>query len=208
MRTYLLDHPRPLFQRSPLDLLPESLPLSWRRFLHTLRGKSPSSDIPLVGLLKSRLLFPLLRSTILIIPLSKLEGAAIALLDAVYLPLHLPSNVTVRYVGYASPRVSNSASVYALRTRTQVDSFCRSATRRSQTTSTRSPCLSRASTTSTTPSQSYPPSTSSATTTPAARSTSVTTTCGSRVPVGSQSLGLSTLRLAGLSCAVFGIRRP
>ncbi|KAM5537885.1 hypothetical protein V8D89_008361 [Ganoderma adspersum] len=36
-------------------------------------------------------------------------GAAIALLDAVYLPLHLPSNVTVRYVGYASPRVGNQA---------------------------------------------------------------------------------------------------
>ncbi|KAI1790374.1 alpha/beta-hydrolase [Ganoderma leucocontextum] len=36
-------------------------------------------------------------------------GAAIALLDAVYLPLHLPSDVTVRYVGYASPRVGNQA---------------------------------------------------------------------------------------------------
>ena len=34
-------------------------------------------------------------------------------MDAVYLPLHLPSNVTVRYVGYASPRVRNSASVHA-----------------------------------------------------------------------------------------------
>ena len=34
------------------------------------------------------------------------EGAAIALLDTVYLPLHLPSDVTVRYVGYSSPRVS------------------------------------------------------------------------------------------------------
>ncbi|KAI1792265.1 alpha/beta-hydrolase [Ganoderma leucocontextum] len=36
-------------------------------------------------------------------------GAAIALLDAVYLPLHLPSDVTVRYVGYSSPRVGNQA---------------------------------------------------------------------------------------------------
>ncbi|TBU36393.1 alpha/beta-hydrolase [Dichomitus squalens] len=36
-------------------------------------------------------------------------GAAIALLDAVYLPLHLPSDVNVRYVGYASPRVGNQA---------------------------------------------------------------------------------------------------
>ncbi|PIL24850.1 hypothetical protein GSI_12736 [Ganoderma sinense ZZ0214-1] len=36
-------------------------------------------------------------------------GAAIALLDAVYLPLHLPSDVTVRYRGYASPRVGNQA---------------------------------------------------------------------------------------------------
>ncbi|EJF64419.1 alpha/beta-hydrolase [Dichomitus squalens LYAD-421 SS1] len=36
-------------------------------------------------------------------------GAAIALLDAVYLPLHLPSDVNVRYIGYASPRVGDQA---------------------------------------------------------------------------------------------------
>ncbi|EJF64378.1 alpha/beta-hydrolase [Dichomitus squalens LYAD-421 SS1] len=36
-------------------------------------------------------------------------GAAIALLDAVSLPLHLPSDVYVRYIGYASPRVGNKA---------------------------------------------------------------------------------------------------
>ncbi|KAH9902453.1 alpha/beta-hydrolase [Cubamyces lactineus] len=35
-------------------------------------------------------------------------GAAIALLDSVYLPLHIP-NVTVRYVGYGLPRVGNWA---------------------------------------------------------------------------------------------------
>jgi predicted lipase len=36
-------------------------------------------------------------------------GAAIALLDAVYLPLHLPANTTVRMVGYGMPRVGNVA---------------------------------------------------------------------------------------------------
>ncbi|KAI1796798.1 alpha/beta-hydrolase [Ganoderma leucocontextum] len=36
-------------------------------------------------------------------------GTAIALLDAVYLPLHLPSDVTVTYRGYVSPRVGNQA---------------------------------------------------------------------------------------------------
>ncbi|TBU33989.1 lipase [Dichomitus squalens] len=36
-------------------------------------------------------------------------GAATALLHAVYLPLHLPSDVNVRYIGYASPRVGNQA---------------------------------------------------------------------------------------------------
>ncbi|KAI0353775.1 lipase [Trametes cingulata] len=35
-------------------------------------------------------------------------GAAISLLDAVYLPLHLP-DATVRYIGYGLPRVGNSA---------------------------------------------------------------------------------------------------
>ncbi|KAJ8486844.1 hypothetical protein ONZ51_g4580 [Trametes cubensis] len=35
-------------------------------------------------------------------------GAAIALLDAVYLPLHIP-NITVQYVGYGLPRVGNWA---------------------------------------------------------------------------------------------------
>ena len=33
------------------------------------------------------------------------EGAAIALLDAVFLPLHLPKDVTVRYIGYSSFRL-------------------------------------------------------------------------------------------------------
>lgn len=36
-------------------------------------------------------------------------GAAIALLDSVYLPLHLPSTVTVKTVGYGMPRVGNKA---------------------------------------------------------------------------------------------------
>ncbi|KAH9940803.1 lipase [Epithele typhae] len=36
-------------------------------------------------------------------------GAAISLLDTVFLPLHLPSNVTTRFVGYGLPRVGNKA---------------------------------------------------------------------------------------------------
>jgi predicted lipase len=36
-------------------------------------------------------------------------GAALALLDAVYLPLHLPPNTRVRMVGYGMPRVGNQA---------------------------------------------------------------------------------------------------
>nr|VWP02231.1 Extracellular lipase (EC [Ganoderma boninense] len=52
-----------------------------------------------------------------------LTGAAIALLDAVYLPLHLPSDVTVSYRGYASPRVGNQAFA------DYVDSLGMSATR-------------------------------------------------------------------------------
>lgn len=36
-------------------------------------------------------------------------GAALALLDAVYLPLHLPSSTHVRVVGYGMPRVGNQA---------------------------------------------------------------------------------------------------
>ncbi|GLB44369.1 putative alpha beta-hydrolase [Lyophyllum shimeji] len=36
-------------------------------------------------------------------------GAALALLDGVYLPLHLPSGTTVTVVGYGEPRVGNSA---------------------------------------------------------------------------------------------------
>jgi pimeloyl-ACP methyl ester carboxylesterase len=36
-------------------------------------------------------------------------GAAIALLDAVYLPLHLPSSITFKTVGYGLPRVGNPA---------------------------------------------------------------------------------------------------
>ncbi|OCH86837.1 lipase [Obba rivulosa] len=34
-------------------------------------------------------------------------GAAISLLDFVYLPLHLPADITVRFVGYGLPRVGN-----------------------------------------------------------------------------------------------------
>ncbi|KAI9440856.1 lipase [Lactarius indigo] len=37
-------------------------------------------------------------------------GAALALLDAVYLPLHLPAGTRVRMVGYGMPRVGNAAS--------------------------------------------------------------------------------------------------
>ncbi|EJF57711.1 lipase [Dichomitus squalens LYAD-421 SS1] len=36
-------------------------------------------------------------------------GAAIGLLDSVFLPLHLPSTVTTRFVGYGLPRVGNEA---------------------------------------------------------------------------------------------------
>ncbi|KAH9166730.1 Alpha/Beta hydrolase protein [Lactarius sanguifluus] len=36
-------------------------------------------------------------------------GAALALLDAVYLPLHLPAGTRVRMVGYGMPRVGNAA---------------------------------------------------------------------------------------------------
>ena len=36
-------------------------------------------------------------------------GAALALLDAVYLPLHLPSGTHVRMIGYGMPRVGNQA---------------------------------------------------------------------------------------------------
>lgn len=36
-------------------------------------------------------------------------GAAIALLDAVYLPLHLPSTITFKTYGYGLPRVGNPA---------------------------------------------------------------------------------------------------
>ncbi|KAL4249966.1 AB hydrolase superfamily protein [Abortiporus biennis] len=36
-------------------------------------------------------------------------GAAIALLDSVYLPLHLPSGITFKTVGYGMPRVGNQA---------------------------------------------------------------------------------------------------
>jgi predicted lipase len=36
-------------------------------------------------------------------------GAALALLDAMYLPLHLPAITSVRMVGYGMPRVGNAA---------------------------------------------------------------------------------------------------
>ena len=36
-------------------------------------------------------------------------GAALALLDAVYLPLHLPAGTLVHMVGYGLPRVGNAA---------------------------------------------------------------------------------------------------
>jgi len=36
-------------------------------------------------------------------------GAAIGLIDAVYLPLHLPSNILFKFVGYGMPRVGNPA---------------------------------------------------------------------------------------------------
>jgi predicted lipase len=36
-------------------------------------------------------------------------GAALALLDSVYLPLHLPAGTSVRMVGYGMPRVGNGA---------------------------------------------------------------------------------------------------
>ncbi|KAF8518530.1 lipase [Hysterangium stoloniferum] len=36
-------------------------------------------------------------------------GAAIGLIDAVYLPLHLPSTIKFRFIGYGMPRVGNPA---------------------------------------------------------------------------------------------------
>jgi hypothetical protein len=36
-------------------------------------------------------------------------GAALALLDSVYLPIHLPAGTRVRMVGYGMPRVGNAA---------------------------------------------------------------------------------------------------
>ena len=36
-------------------------------------------------------------------------GAALALLDGVYLPLHLPAITSVRMIGYGMPRVGNAA---------------------------------------------------------------------------------------------------
>lgn len=36
-------------------------------------------------------------------------GAALALLDAIYLPLHLPAGTTVKMIGYGMPRVGNDA---------------------------------------------------------------------------------------------------
>lgn len=36
-------------------------------------------------------------------------GAALALLDAVFLPLHLPATTTFKMVGYGMPRVGNPA---------------------------------------------------------------------------------------------------
>jgi len=39
-------------------------------------------------------------------------GAAISLLDAVFLPLHIPG-LTVTYYGYGLPRVRNLAKIYS-----------------------------------------------------------------------------------------------
>ena len=36
-------------------------------------------------------------------------GAALALLDSVYLPLHMPAGTSVRMIGYGLPRVGNAA---------------------------------------------------------------------------------------------------
>ncbi|KAK7038707.1 hypothetical protein VNI00_010591 [Paramarasmius palmivorus] len=36
-------------------------------------------------------------------------GAALALLDSIYLPLHLPAGTTVKMIGYGMPRVGNSS---------------------------------------------------------------------------------------------------
>ena len=41
-----------------------------------------------------------------LVPLQIAIGAAIGLLDAIYLPLHIP-NITTRFVGYGLPRVGN-----------------------------------------------------------------------------------------------------
>ena len=77
-------------------------PLLNKRSVDIRRRTSLSSAILLVGctVIVAASSVPLLTYTLC------LKGAAIALLDAVYLPLHFPSDVTVRYVGYTSPRVS------------------------------------------------------------------------------------------------------
>ena len=173
--------------------------LSNMRFLCTLQRTLQLSDIPSV----SPFYRCISRSGTPTIPSSK--GAAIALLDAVYLPLHLPSDVAVRYVGYASPRVRNPCWLDILCSGMLKYTPFRSETRPSQTTSTRNRGPSRASTTRRTPSRSCRPSTSSATTTPAAKSTSATTTCGSPVPVCLQAASLG-MRRADLMCSV--LSRP
>lgn len=65
-----------------------------------------------------------------------LTGAALALLDSVYLPLHLPSNLNFRTVTYGLPRVRNSSRevTYAKRGHMHTYILNRSETRPSQTT--------------------------------------------------------------------------
>ena len=47
---------------------------------------------------------------LMLIPTALLDlGAALALLDAVYLPLHLPSSTTFKTVGYGMPRVGGGS---------------------------------------------------------------------------------------------------
>ena len=108
------------------------------------------------------------------------EGAAVALLNAIYLPLHLPSDVIVRYIGYASPRVRTRRSYLNLPpTYAQLSCKhpCRSATKLSRIMSTRT--LPR-SPTSITRKTLYLPSLedSLVSTTPTARSTSLPTILG------------------------------
>lgn len=63
-------------------------------------------------------------------------GATLSLLDALYLSIHLPSDITVKYIGFGSPRVRFDQLLYKNRCSTFY-AFHRSVIRHSLTSSTR-----------------------------------------------------------------------